>query len=102
MSSVYQMIRDSMEARKPFSCDYQGHRREVCAHTLGRKNGEEKVLTFQYAGGSSSGLPEGGQWRCMFIAQISAVELIEGPWHSSDEHTQPQTCVDDVDMEVFV
>ncbi|MBA4161958.1 MAG: hypothetical protein C0515_07755 [Novosphingobium sp.] len=99
--STYSEIRAAMEAKKPIVCMYQGLRREICAHTIGLKNGAEKVLAFQFAGQSSKGLPPGGEWRCMFIDQISDVHIVEGPWHTRDDHSRPQTCVDDIDLEVY-
>jgi len=99
--SVYKQIRDSMESETPISCVYQDKYREVCAHSIGTKAGQEKVLTFQFAGESSKGLPEGGEWRCMFVDQISDVQQIDGSWRTRDDHSRPQTCIDDVDFEVI-
>ena len=63
----------------------------------------EKVLTFQYAGGSNSGLPAGGQWRCMFLTEVSDVQILDaGAWHTGPSHLRPQSCVDDVDVEIVV
>ena len=80
---------------------YTGHYREMCPHTIGLKNNRPQALFYQFAGGSSSGLPEEGQWRCMPIPGLSEVNIRLGEWHTSpDEHTQPQTCVDVIDVEV--
>ena len=71
------------------------------ARTRSAINGREKLLGFQFAGESSKGLPPGGEWRCMFIDQIEEVEARDGQWHTRDDHLQPQTCVDEIDYEVF-
>lgn len=102
MSPTYEIIRAAMVAGKPIALTYQGHRREVCAHVIGMKNGREQVLTFQYGGTSSSGLPPGGQWRCMPIGGIGDVQVLEGPWHTDSSHNRTQTCVDQVDVELWV
>ena len=81
---AYQRLRDAMIAGKPVSLHYKGHTREVCAHVLGTKNGLPQVLTYQYGGGSSSGLPNGGEWRCLMVGNISDVEIIDGPWHTDE------------------
>ena len=99
--ATYDQIKASMETQKPISCIYQDRIREVCVHTIGTKNGQEKVLSFQFGGESSKGLPPGGEWRCMFVDQISDVRIMEGDWHTRDDHSRPQTCVDEVDFEVF-
>lgn len=99
-SAVYALLRQAIIERKHVVCLYQEHVREVCPHCIGMKGGREKVLSFQFAGGSSSGLPPGGQWRCMFIDEISNASARDGDWHTSTGHSRPQTCVDQVDVEV--
>lgn len=102
MSQMYDRLRAAMLAGKPLSLQYRGHQREVCAHVLGTKNGLQQVLTYQYAGGSSSGLPDEGEWRCMMVGNIESADNIDGDWHSDTNHSRAQTCVDQVDVEVWV
>lgn len=99
-SSVYGVFRQAVLERKQLTCIYQGLNREVCPHTLGYKDGKEKALVFQFAGQSSKGLPPGGEWRCLFLDQVGNAQVQEGPWHTGERHTQKQTCVDEVDVEV--
>jgi hypothetical protein len=54
---------------------------------------------FQFAGGSRSGLPPGGDWRCMRVADITDASWRAGAWHSRP-HSRPQHCVDEIDVEV--
>lgn len=99
-SPVYSALRSAIAERRAVRVQYKGHVRDVCPHTLGWKNGYEKVLTYQYSGGSSSGLPSGGEWRCMFVSDISSIAVIDtNAWHTGTGHSQPQTCVDTVDIE---
>lgn len=100
-SNQYSAIRAAMQNRLQVTCVYQGRYREICPHTLGYKGGQEKVLAFQFAGESSKGLPPEGEWRCMFVEQIEQITTREGPWHTRDDHLRPQTCVDDIELEVF-
>jgi hypothetical protein len=102
MSPIYDLFRRAILERKQVAFDYKGHRRIACPHVIGWKKGLEKVLTFQFAGGSSTGLPPGGEWRCLFLSDAGNVELVDGEWHTGMSHTQPQTCVDDVDVQVSV
>jgi hypothetical protein len=103
MSPVYDQIRATMLAGRPLSIRYQGYDRLVCAHVIGWKNGHEQVLVFQYGGGSSSGLPISGEWRCMPISGISNVRTVDGPWRTGvTTHQKVQTCVDQVDVAVWV
>ena len=100
-SLTYELFEQAMRLRKPMHCMYGGHPRELCPIVLGHsRDGEEKVLTFQFAGGSGSGLQRGGQWRCLWLSEVSGAEFQDGPWISGSSHTQPQGCVDVVDLDV--
>lgn len=37
----------------------------------------------------------------MFIDEITQVAVREGSWHTRDTYLKPQTCVDQVEFEVF-
>lgn len=100
MSPHYQTIRSAILKKQQVVISYKGYLREVCPHVIGQKVGREKVLTYQFGGGSSSGLPQGGEWRCMFIDEIDGVTARDGEWHTGRSHTQPQTCVDYIDVDV--
>jgi hypothetical protein len=102
MSPNYQLFREAILAGRNVIFDYKGHERVVSPHVIGFKGGLEKVLTYQFAGGSSSGLPPAGEWRCLFLSEVSNVRVGDREWHTGYGHTQPQTCVDDVDVEVIV
>lgn len=98
--SVYAALRQAIVEHKQVACFYDGHYRECCPHVLGLKRGRQHVLTFQFAGGSSRGLPPEGQWRCMDVDRISGIIVRDGPWRTGESHTRPQTCVDLIDVEV--
>jgi hypothetical protein len=101
MSSLtYQSFAQAMAGRKQIVCEYEGHLRELCAVLLGHSKGREKALTFQFAGQSRSGLPPGGEWRCLWLAKVSNVRLRDGPWHTGSRHTEPQGCVEVVDLDI--
>ncbi|MGC2774381.1 MAG: hypothetical protein WA418_01960 [Bradyrhizobium sp.] len=99
-SPTYQLIMQAMVARQQVLCTYGGFVRALCPIILGHTSGRERVLAFQFAGGASSGLPPGGQWKCFDIAGMSEVELREGRWHSGRSHRQPQYCVAEVELDV--
>lgn len=99
-SPTYQLIMQAMITRQQVLCMYGGFARAICPIILGHTAGRERVLAFQFAGGASSGLPPGGQWKCFDVADISEVELRQGRWHSGGSHRQPQHCVADVDLDV--
>ena len=100
-SRNYLLLRQAVLERKQVLCVFKGLPRELCPHVLGTgKSDEEKVLSFQFGGKSSSGLPPGGQWRCMAVSEISDITVRDGDWHTGSSHLRPQTCVKIVDVEV--
>jgi len=99
-SRNYGLFSQAIINRKQILCTYGGRARELCPIILGHTKGQEKALTYQFAGESSSGLPPGGEWRCLFLSQVSDVRLRDGPWYSGASHTQPQGCVETVDLDV--
>jgi len=60
------------------------------------------VLCYQYDEESVSGLQAAGSpanWRCIVLEKLSRVELLKGAWHTASNHSRPQTCVAEVDVD---
>ncbi len=89
-----------MGMRKQIFCPYDGYPRKLCPIILGYSQGQEKALTFQFGGESKSGLPPGGQWRCLWLSKVGNIQLRDGPWYVGSSHTQPQDCVEIVEVDV--
>ena len=99
-SLAYKRFREAMTSRKQVVCTYNGKRRELCPIILGHTDGEEAALTYQFGGESGSGLPRGGEWRCLYLSKVRDVALRDGPWRSGTEHGYRQACVEVVDLDV--
>jgi hypothetical protein len=100
-SATFKLFHRAILERKQVTCIYTGHYRESCPHILGHnKKGEETALIFQFGGKSSKKLPPSGQWRCLHLAEVSNVELRDGPWRSGSQHRTKQACVDKVYIDV--
>lgn len=99
LADVYELIRGATLARQQVVATYNGHRRELCPHVLGRKDGRRQALFFQFGGGSRSSLPPEGEWRCIPIDGLEDVVVRDGPWHTGGTHLHPETCVDEIDAE---
>jgi hypothetical protein len=99
LPDVYELIRSATLAKQQVLATYKGHRRELCPHVLGTKDGRRQALFFQFGGGTSSWLPPGGEWRCIPIDWLEDVVVREGPWHTDQGHELPETCVDEIDVE---
>jgi predicted DNA binding CopG/RHH family protein len=101
VSETYRLFEQAMIERKQIVCTYNGERREVCPVILGHSHGEERALTFQFGGESTSRkLPPAGDWRCLTLSNVSEIQLREGPWCTGDSHKQPSSCVQVVDLDI--
>jgi hypothetical protein len=97
----YAVLRDAIVHRKQVTCTYNGLVREICPHVIGTGgDGSQMVLSYQFGGRSSKGLPPGGEWRCMRVDAIHGAVSRAGAWHSGDNHSRPQSCVKVIDVEV--
>lgn len=104
--TVYEIIRDAILNKKIITATYRGRVRIMCPHTLGTKHGRQQALFYQFAGDSNTRLgPDGDpqNWRCMFIDELQIVSSEEGgQWHTAPNHSRPQTCVEEIDVEVAI
>jgi len=105
MPSVLDLIVEAIHKKLVVTAMYQGYERIMCPHVVGykqpKKGGQElNALFFQFAGGSKSGLPPGGQWRCIHLDELSNVRISPGEWHTVPDHSRPQSCVDEIIAEV--
>lgn len=103
-SETYNLVRQAIVEKRCIRATYDGFVRLMAPHTLGyAKTGAEQALCYQYGGESKSGLMPDGHpknWRCIPLAGLTNVSLVDGPWHTAPNHSRPQTCVADVDVEV--
>jgi hypothetical protein len=101
-SAAYNLFRAAMFAEQQVHCIYDGHTRELCPVILGHSNGEEKVLAYQVGGTSSKGLPRGGEWKCLLLSKVRDPQLRNGPWREGERHSQEQSCVREVDIDINI
>jgi hypothetical protein len=100
---VYRIVRTAVESRRPISGVYHNRHRLFCPHRLGRnKEGQPRVLCYQYGGESESGLKPMGSaenWRCIALNELRRVKLLEGPWQTAPNHSRPTSCIADVEVD---
>jgi hypothetical protein len=101
-SETYRLFREAILGEKQVICVYRSHYRELCPVIIGHTGGEEKVLAYQFGGGSSTKLPLGGEWSCLYLARVKDAALRDGPWREGGAHRKAQTCVDDVDLDINI
>jgi hypothetical protein len=107
MLDTYALVRQAIIDKNQVVGTYDGHRREMCPHIIGiKRNGNRShrnALFYQFGGTSESGLEADGSprnWRCIPVDELSDVVVHSGPWHTAPNYTRPQTCVDEIDVEV--
>ena len=102
-SSNYNLVSQAIINKAQVIAVYHGHRREMCPHVIGLKGIREQALFCQFGGSSESAgivTPDSRKWRCIFIDELSDLSIRPGRWYTIDTHSQLQTCVDVVDVEV--
>jgi hypothetical protein len=100
---IYRLVRRAVVSRSPISAIYHGYGRLLCPHRLGwNRRRQPRVLCYQYGGESQSGLQPVGasaNWRCIAVDELSQVELLDDAWRTAPNHSRPQTCVAEVDVD---
>lgn len=102
--ATHAQVRAAIVHRRPIAARYRGRRRLLCPHLLGwNKHRRLQVLCYQYGGDSESGLKPAGasdNWRCLAVEDLRQVELLDGPWQTAENHSRPQTCIEEVELDV--
>jgi hypothetical protein len=100
---VYAALYRAIQQRRPIAAIYHERPRLFCPHRLGRnRKGELRVLCYQYGGESESGLGPSGSsdnWRCIAVAVLSEIKLLDGGWQTAANHSRPASCVADADID---
>lgn len=99
----YTIIRNAILKKQQIFADYQGYKREFCPHAIGKKDKINKALFYQFGGGSSQGQithHSVSNWRCIPIDKLTNIRPVEGKWHTFGKHSQSQTCITQIDVEV--
>lgn len=102
VEEIYGLVRIAVVSKRPISAVYHERKRMLCPHRLGKnKEGKLQVLCYQFSGQSERGLDLDAlaNWRCMAVEKLSEVKLLDGRWHSAPNHSRPQTCVAEVDVD---
>jgi hypothetical protein len=103
VDDIYRLVWTAVSSKKPIEAIYDGRRRLLCPHRLGRnREGQTRVLSYQYGGGSQSGLEMSGSpanWRCLVLEKLKSVKLVDEEWRTAPNHSRPATCVVEADID---
>jgi hypothetical protein len=103
VEDIYQLVWNAIANKRPIESHYNARRRLFCPHRLGRnKDGELRVLSYQYGGESETGLKPPGSpenWRCLVLEKLSRVRFLEDEWRTAPNHSRPASCIIDADID---
>ncbi len=103
VEEIYGLVCTAVANRRPMAAEYNGHPRLFCPHRLGRnREGELRVLCYQYGGESESGLQPAGSpanWRCVVLEKLRGVKLLNDGWRTAPNHSRPVSCVVEADID---
>ena len=103
VEDIYRLVWSAVGSRRPIEASYHKRHRLFCPHRLGRnRDGELRVLCYQYGGESESGLEPAGSpanWRCVAVEKLSRVKLLDDGWRTAPNHSRPASCVVEVDID---
>jgi hypothetical protein len=103
VEGLYRKVHEAVMARRPIAAVYHDRPRLLCPHRLGRnKEGQFRVLCYQFGGESESGLKPAGSpanWRCIALDQLSGIRLLNGAWQTAPNHSRPASCIVDADVD---
>jgi hypothetical protein len=104
LEHTHAQLRAAIIHRRPVAALYRGRRRLLCPHLLGwNRHRRLQVMCYQYGGDSESGLDPtsaSDNWRCLAVENLSQVESLDGPWQTAENHSRPQTCIEEVELDV--
>ena len=95
---AYSLLAEAIGSKQQVAARYHDRERIFSPHALGTKRSVAHVLVYQYAGGSETGLPPGGEWRCLNVEELSDLRLEPGAWHTAPNVFNPQTCLDEIEV----
>ncbi len=100
---LYRTVREAVMTGRPIAAIYHHRHRLFCLHRLGRnREGQPRVLCYQFGGESESGLKPAGSpanWRCIALDQLSGVKFLSGAWQTAPNHSRPASCIVDADVD---
>lgn len=95
---TYAILAEAISTKQQVVAHYHDEERIFSPHALGTKGNATHVLVYQYAGGSQTGLPPGGEWRCLDVEELDDPRLEPGPWRTGPNVFNPQSCLDEIEV----
>ena len=101
-SENYKIVKSALLSRRSIKAMYHGKERLLSPHVIGHTDGHEQALFYQFDGESNSRPISPGStqnWRCLKLSDVKILGSID-EWHTAENHSTTQHCVQEVDVEV--
>ena len=80
VEDLYRRVREAVETRRPIAAVYHDRFRLLCPHRLGRnRDGQLRVLSYQFGGESERGLGAGGIARQLALYGVGGTQRSRTP-----------------------
>jgi hypothetical protein len=103
IGSTWATLAQALLERRSVRATYHGQVRVLSPHALGWKNGVPKLLAYQLAGTTSTGLlplDSHQRWRSMVVGEIRNVTMALEPWQTADNYSSHSNCFDQIALDV--
>ena len=102
--STYEIVQKAILKKHQVIAIHKGYHRKMCPHMIGRKDGDERALFYQFGGRSTQRIdPDGSprNWRCIRLAELSNIVIRPGRWHTAPNPSQYKGWVGEIDAQVL-
>jgi|1186.fasta_scaffold58144_2 5'-deoxynucleotidase YfbR-like HD superfamily hydrolase len=95
------LLRRAIRDRKQVTGIEKGFPREFCPYTLGTKDGEWRVFSWQFGGRSSKPIGN-GVWRCFRLEKLVDPKPRDGEWQHGEYTGQhaSNSCISEIDTDI--
>ena len=99
--AAWETLEQALRQRRPVQARYHDQQRVLCPHALGWRHGRARVLAYQAAGTSHTGLSADPRqrWRSMFVDDIYDPVIIDGPWQTANNYSGTINSFDDIKIQ---
>ena len=99
---ILDLIAQAIREKRCLTGFHKGTRRRFAQHAVGfTRKGIPAAFVFQYGGGTTTGLPRYGQWRCMHFHDLRHVHENGDRWRSQPNYSlSRQTCLKQIALAV--
>jgi hypothetical protein len=99
---ILDLIAQAIREKRCLTGLHRGTERRFAPHAVGfTAKGTPAAFVFQYGGRTTSTLPQGGEWRCLHLADLRYIHENGDRWQSPSNYSlSRQTCLQQIALAV--